>query len=119
MSGTPDPDALRALATRVDTQAAHLAGLDGGLTPGTAVAWRGRAADRFEFELGVLRRGLGDTCDQLRAAAAALRSHADTVERELTLIRAAAQATADAVIGPVGTVSMDSDALRAFARWAR
>jgi hypothetical protein len=85
-----DPSELRRIAHRIETRAAHARSTATRLrTAVQASGWRGPAADAFHLQVhGIM--GLHHTAsDQLERAARALRRHADIVETELAVVRAA------------------------------
>jgi uncharacterized protein YukE len=79
-----DPSELRSMADRIGRQAAATrAGADSLGRAVGAVGWAGRAADAFRAQAGGVVHHLGRAADGLDVAAAALRGHAENVQREL------------------------------------
>jgi uncharacterized protein YukE len=76
----PDPNALRAVADRIQLQAVATRGRAERLRArAQALDWRGVAAGAFDGEARLALRGLVSAADRLDAAADALRRHADLV----------------------------------------
>jgi len=108
MSFLPDPDELRALATRIDQHAGAARARADRL--GFAVAgigWQGAAARAFQGQALVVIVGLRSAAGRLEDAADALRRHADNVGTVIGALEAVARAgllTADELLEQSGTV---------------